>query len=247
MSALFRIALVLLACVSTARGESADWPAFQVPPSATVFDVGAEVALNGVPTRMIGFFSAEPPEKLIEWYGTDARGEWVQDAVGQTKILGHAMKHYYLTVQFTPVPGGTRGVASVADFQSARAKQQRAADAARWWLNRLPADTKVVTQIDSEDGGQSSLYLLMVNRNGLQTNIDHVRRAMLDDGLKPFKAKGPEQGAKEANTAAATKSAALYFKGSGKDAVAVITRADDGWTGVVINRVSKLSTFSELR
>lgn len=241
------IALVLMACLSTAHGEATGWPAFQVPPDASTFDVGAEVTLNGLPTRMIGFFSAVPPDKLTDWYRKDTHGEWVQDAVGQTRILGRAEEHYYLTVQLTPVPGGTRGVVSVASFQSARSKQQRAQDTARWWLNRLPADTKVVSQIESEDGGQSSLYMLMVNRNALQTNIDYVKQAMSDDGLQPFKAKEREQAAKDSGPDGASKSAVLYFKGPGKDAVAVVTRAGDGWTGVVINRVSKLSTFSEVR
>ena len=247
MSAVFRIMLVLLVGLSTARGEATGWPAFQVPPGASPFDVGGEVALNGVPTRMLGFLSSDPPEKLIDWYRTGTRGDWVQDDVGLTRILGHAEGHYYLTVQLTPVPGGTRGVVSVADFQSGRAKQQRAGDAARWWLNRLPADTKVVSQIDSEDGGQSSLYMLLVNRNDLQTNIDYVNRAMLDDGLQPFKTKNQAPVAQLQDKGDATNSVALYFKGNGKDAVAVITRAEDGWTGVVINRVSKLSTFSEVR
>lgn len=217
------------------------WPTMPVPPGARPFSVGPTMAINGIPSRIVGFLSNESPDALRKWYRSALGAPLVESAVRHTIVLGRAQGRYYLTIQLAPVPTGTRGVVSVANMGEAQADQDRAREAAQHWLDRLPAETRILSQVESSDGHQSSLYLVMMNRNGLRTNVDHLKRTLREDGYRAEQDAPTDS--RDGQPEWSPRSATLYFKGHDREVIAIVMPMSGGRTAVVINRLRQLAGY----
>ena len=141
----------------------ASWPTIALPKDVRAFDIGEQLTINGLPMRMQGFVSARNPVQLAEWFRQRMGKPLVENTLANKLILGRAQGEYYLTVQLEPAATGTRGIAAVSHLKAAYDGRAENRASTEHWLSRLPAGSKLLSQMSSEDAGKASTYLLVVN------------------------------------------------------------------------------------
>ena len=124
---------------------------------------------------------------------------------------------------------------------------QRAADSARL-LDRLPAGSRITSQMTSEDAGRSAQHLVIVNHHSEDLNRDALRSLMRADGYQveqevtPDAADAADAARRRSRSTTQAGGKTLYFNAPGKEAMAVIARNGDN-TSIVLNTVAKLGSF----
>lgn len=232
----------LLAAPAPALAQRA-WPSVALPGDAQVFSAGEELGVNGTPMRIRGFLSTRSTRDVAEWFRSSLGGTVVENRVGPKLILGQARGDFYVTVQLEPVAGGTRGLVATSDLKTAvEQREQTQADTQRWLL-RLPAGSRILSRVGSQDGARLSSQLVYSNGVGEDRNGEVLRDVMREEGLRlEREAVGGSQG-KDGDNGAPAAGRVLFFKGGGKEATAVISRLPDGRTSVVLNTVTTLETL----
>lgn len=210
------------------------WPTVALPEDARPFAIGDELGVNGMPTRIRGFLSARPVGDVTRAMRAGLGGAVVESHRGEKVILGQPRGDFYVTVQLEAVQGGTRALVSTTDLKaSAQQREQTQADTRRW-LQRLPAGSRVLSQVGARDGERFSSQLIYSNGASDAVNGEALKSLMQEDGLRfereaevPAKAESP--GAR-----------VLLFKGPAKEATAVIGRLADGSASIVLNTVTTM-------
>ena len=236
--------LILMLMVPGGNALAQDvWPTIALPRDARSFNIGEQVTVNGLPMRMQGFVSARKPAQLAEWFRQRLGQPLVENTLAKQLILGRTEGEYYLTVQLESAGAGTRGVTAVTYLKAAydnRAENQ--ANAERW-LSRLPAGSRLMSKMTSEDAGKISTYLLVTNTQSGNLNRDRLKNLMRDDGYVLEQEAVPE-GKDTANlNARHTNGKTLFFKGSGKEAMATIYRDSNGNTAMTLNTITQVERF----
>ena len=219
------------------------WPSVALPGDAQAFSAGEELGVNGTPMRIRGFLSTRPTRDVAEWFRSSLGGTVVESRVGPKHILGQARGDFYVTVQLEQVAGGTRGLVATSDLKTAvEQHEQTQADTQRWLL-RLPAGSRILSRIGSQDGARLASQLVYSNGVGEERNGEVLRDVMREEGLRlEREAVGGSEG-KAGDDGAPAAGRVLFFKGGGKEATAVISRLPDGRTSVVLNTVTALETL----
>ena len=137
-------------------------------------------------------------------------------------------------MQLESVAGGTRALVAVSDLESAARYREQAQRPTQAWLQRLPADSRILSQTVSRDGKRLSSQLVYSNGAGGALNGRALTALMQEDGL---------QLQHDATTGTASDGRVMWFKGVGKEATAVIGRLPDGRSSVVLNTVTALEVM----
>lgn len=239
-------ALCLLFCGAL---HAADEPAVAWPEGLHTFDVAQHVVLNGMPMRMTGFISDGPPGETLRRF-RQAWGEpLVLDRVGHRLVLGRAVRGtdgaaYYLSVQIEPDGQGSRGVVALAHLTAAGRHQEPTRAARERWAARLPAGTQILQSLSSRDGQQVSEHLLARNGHAPELNAQRLIELLAQDGFALERraaaadaalAAGDERPAQEGYT--------LFFRGTGREAIAVLSRDARGGTSIVLNTVTHMQAY----
>ena len=231
------------ALLANQSAHAQNWPSIALPKDVHVFDIGRQITVNGLPMRVQGFLSSARPVQVAEQFRQSMGKPLVENAIGSKLILGRAQGEHYLTVQIEPAGMGARGVIAVAHLKAAydiRSDTQSDTDR---WLSRLPAGSRLLSRMASQDGGKLSRHLVIVNSHSEALNRDRLKSLMAEDGLA-FEYEGA------AGSRAAAKlpeglanGETLFFKGAGKEAMATIHRDSDGRTAIVMNTVTLMERF----
>jgi hypothetical protein len=232
-------ALLLVLAIMSATAAAADpqgqAPQPPFPPGARTFDTGAEpIKASGLPIRISGFLSSQSPDELNRWYRQQLGQPVAESRLGKRQILGKESKGHYITVQLEPTDPGTRGVISVASMHDVERNQADDLAARERWLNRLPAGSRLLSLVTSNDGSSAVTHLVFINRHDDGLNQKDLQRLMREEGLELERASGTGAG-KSRDHAQGRSGTTFYFKGSGREAVATVFPADDGQTAVVLN------------
>jgi hypothetical protein len=218
--------------------SQARWPTVELPPDASSYALGEEISVDGLPMRIRGWSSASSPAQLAAWFRRHLGQPLMENTLGRKLILGRLSGEYYISVQLEEAGQGTRGAVAVSHL---KAGYQRRADthaAMQRLLARLPSGSRVVSQMASSDGNKLASYAVLANQYHEDVNRERVIGLMREDGL------ALEREAQTASTpaqplpAGAQNGRTLWFKGAGKEAMAVICRGQDGSTTVVLNTVT---------
>lgn len=234
-----RLLAVLLATLdgslAMAGSAAASWPQIDLPPDAAMVDMGQQITAQGVPLRMKGFSVSDSPAVVASWFRQHLPRPLMEDQVGGKLVLGQARGDFYLTVQLEGLPQGTRGVVAASNLKAV--PEQRAATQAQQqrYLARLPDGTRVISQLSSTEHGVATMQLAVANGYGEDVNRERLRALMREDGFVLEREVQPEALGGQALPAGAANGRTLFFKGRGKDAMAVIFRDREGRVTMVLN------------
>ncbi len=221
----------------------ASWPTIALPKEVQSFGIGEQLTVNGLPMRMRGFVSALNPEQLATLFRQSMGKPLVENTLANKLILGRNQGEYYLTVQLEPVGSGSRGIASVTNLKSAFENRATVQENTEHWLSRLPAGSQLLSQMTSVDAGKLSMHLLVINTQSEALNYERLKNLMRSDGLElenEVRAIGKPAMAKLDGIA---NGKTLLFKGTGKEAVATISRNGNGQTAIVLNITTQMEHF----
>lgn len=199
----------------------AAWPELPAPRGARVENVGEQVRLNGIPMRMQRVLSRQAAGDVARHY-RDAMGpRHASERVSDRVILSRPDGDYFLTVSVRPLATGvTEALVSAADVREARRSAGRPLGV------RLPADTRVVSDMESIDGDKRSRQLVLTNAHAIAVNLDVLTRELAARGMR---ADGrPLRREPTAHV--------QFFRGDGREAqLSLIRQADE--TAVVLTLI----------
>ena len=245
MTPALRLAASLLVastgCLFTIEtAQAVEWPTIVMPKEAHSFDVGRQVTLNGMPMRMQGFVSELAPRAVADAFRQAWGKPLVESTQGTKLILGRAQNEHYLVVQIEAAAAGSRGVVAMSDLRAANERQAVSQAEAQRWLDRLPAGSRLLSQMESEDAGRLSRHLVFANAQNESLNRDRLVGLLAEEGFVLDREGSPGEHAAAAPAAWPGGARLLVFKGARKEATATIHRDANGQTTTVLNFVHSL-------
>jgi hypothetical protein len=232
--------LALLAAVAHAEPR---WPAVALPPDVRPYSMGQQVSAAGMPIQMQGFVAQAAPAEIAAWLRKHLERPVMEDKLGDKLILGRASDGFYVTIQLEPMGKGTRGLVAVADLgQAHRNRDAIGADRERL-LARFPHGSRLLTSLASTDGPKTSTYVVIANSYSEEVNRQRVIDMLGDDGLRLEREARPAASSARPLPPGAGNGSTLFFKGRGKEAIAVVGRGLDGHVTVVVNTITLMEQF----
>lgn len=200
----------------------ADWPEIPFPEGTKIESIGEQVRLNGVPMRMHRLHLKVNAEKSIRFYRDHLGPRLAEQALpGGERILSQGRGDYFLTLRIRPISErASMALISVSDVRAAKEAANRPLGF------NLPADTRVLSDLESTDAGKRSRQLVFRNRLDLETNRQSLARELLARGFQPV------------NTPSRKKpdSQVIYFQGDRREAQLTLARRD-GLTQAVLTTI----------
>lgn len=191
---------------------AADWPAIPNPDGARVESIGEQIRLNGVPMRIHRVLSARSRDELAEFYRESLGERHTEASAGDAVVLAQERGGYFVTVMLTALtPQTTEALVSISDMVQAR----RASGRPLGFV--LPADSDLLSDMESADGGREARQLVFANRLSLDANRDFLTRELASRELSP-------DGPPLQDTVG--RYAGLY-RGNRREAQLTLVRADD--------------------
>lgn len=236
------VAVTLIMCASAACASESDWPVLHMPDGLTLFPIGRQVTVNGTPMRMAGFVSAESPADVRAALRRSLGAPLVESQAGARQVLGRGEGNFYITVQLIAAGSGTRGTVAVTNLVTGKDARQAYLDASARWLNRLPAGSRIASDMTSEDGGKTAHHMVFENGASPVRNRDALIALMAGDGYRVEREVAANAEARISQPARFDDAATVYFAGQDKEAIAVILRNGAG-TSVVLNTTATLGAF----
>ena len=239
-----RLATLLIACacwcdvIGTAR--AADWPALVLPQETRRFDVGQQVTLNGMPMRLQGFVSELPPRAVADSFRHAWGKPLVETMQGGKLVLGRMQDEHHLVVQIEAAGSGSRGIVAVSHLKAAYERQAATQAEAQRWLDRLPAGSRLLSDMASQDAGRVSRHLVFMNAQSEPLNRDRLVDLLADEGFVLDREGTSGDEAAGARLERLVTGHLLFFKGPRKEATATIHRDAGGTTTTVLNLVTAL-------
>jgi hypothetical protein len=235
---LWRVVAAAVVTLASPSHAAEDWPSVELPPHVDRFDVGRHMMVNGSPARIEGFLSDAPVNELVDWFRRSLGEPLVESRLRDKRILGRAEGDYYITIQLERVDArgapGTRGLVSITRMRAS--DRVPGGTSTHPWLARLPAGSRVDSNVTSYDGPKASSHLMFSNNHGVALNVERVVDLMREDGYalerEATPPASPELGARRP-----VEGRSLYFKAPDREAQAVVVRLNDGRTSVVVNTV----------
>jgi hypothetical protein len=226
-------AVSLLTPAATVLAQTA-WPSVTLPKGAHVFDIGQQMDVNGVPTSVRGFASPLPPDNVAAWFHRSLERPLIENRIGNKRILGKLQGEHYLTIQLEPAGSGTRGLIAMSHLKGAYENRNTTAEQQERLLSHLPLGSKIVSNVSSRDAGRISRHIVVTNTYSEDVNLARIRSLMSADGMTLER----ETTASQATSPFDGRT--LYFRGAGKEAIAVIFRSKDHLISIVLNTTDYL-------
>lgn len=211
-------ALAAVLCASTGW---AGWPELPLPPGSRAESIGEQIRLNGVPVRMLRVLSDDKPKAVIQFYREALGARRAEEKLPDGLLFAQGRGDYFLTVRVKALgPSFTETLVSVSDARGAKNAANRPLGFS------LPADTQVLSDMESTDAGKVSRQLVFMNPHSIDANIVSITKVLQERGYKPQS--GDTQNLKSGRV--------LMFGGANRDARLVVIRRD-GISNVVLTTV----------
>lgn len=220
--------------------QAAEWPDIVLPKQARGIDVGRQVTLNGMPMRLQGFLSELNPHAAADAFRQLLGKPLVETTQGGKLVLGRAQGEHYLVVQIEAAGSGSRGIVAVSHLKAAGERQAATQAEAQRWLDRLPAGSRLLSEMESEDAGRMARQLVFTNAQSEPLNRDRLVGLLAEEGFRLDREGKPEETNGSTRDERLADSRLLFFKGTRKEATATLHRDDSGRTTTVLNIVTTL-------
>lgn len=227
-----------------AQADAANtWPEIKLPPDVQAYAISPRMTLDGVITELRGFDSAQSPQEVAAWLRAHLPAPLLEDQLGQKLVLGHPEGPFYTTITLEAAGEGTHAVVSVADLGSMAKAQGTGVAPAERLLAGFPFGTKVLGSMTSIENARSATYTSLVNSYSEDVNRERLLTLLQADGLHLENEVTPDAAGLEQLPPGMTAGTALFFKGAGKEATAVIARGADNQVTVVLNTLTTMEQF----
>ncbi len=219
------------------------WPEIVAPKEVRLFDIGEEMTINGLPMRLQGFIATTKLLQLADSFRLSLGQPRVEDRLGDKLILGRMQGEYYLTVELESAGAGTRGVIAVTHLRAAYDGQLETQFDIDHRQSRLPSGSRLINQVNSQDGGKLAQHSVIVNDHNMELNLERVKELMREDGYALQYEAGISGSAASSSVGPIATGKFLSFKDPGREAMAVIYGRDSGGTTIVLNTVKQMEHF----
>ena len=219
-----------------------DWPRLSLPTQIQTFPIGTELVVNGMPMQLRGFTSTLRASELLDAFRQSLGQPLVESVIGDKKTLGRAQGNFYITVQVDGAANanlhatersGSSGTLSISDLASYASNHEQQKNKSAALLNRLPAGSIINSQMQSEEKGAATTYLVISNPHSEQFNRDALLQMMKTDGYLLEKEFAPKSEVREKLPSQMENATTLLFRGTGREAMAMIAKSD-GKTAIVL-------------
>lgn len=212
--------VLLLSGAAAANAQSA-WPEIAFPREARVEAIGDQVRLNGVPMRLHRVLSSQSPNQLIAFYRDTLGPRHAEQALPDSFILSQGRDNFFITVKVKPLSAKlTEVLVSVSDAAEARRAANRPLGFG------LPANSVVMSDMESVDAGKRSRQLVVSNDHAIDTNAQALTQELAARGYQP-------DGAPPRHTDAEY---VQRFKGEQREAQLILVR-QGGKTNMVLTTI----------
>lgn len=210
---------IVLMCCLFPFSAGADWPEIPFPENSRVESIGEQVRLNGVPMRMFQAHLQGGADQTLRFYRGQLGPKLAEELLPSgERILAQGRGDYFITLRIRPLPDKTSMVLiSISDARAAKAAANRPLGFG------LPADSSVLSDMESTDAGKRSRQLVFFNHHDLETNRQSIARELLTRGYRPDSMPGQRK----------QDSAVMYFQGDKREARLSLVRKD-GLTQAVL-------------
>jgi len=222
---------------SVSANTPAGWPSVEPPPEAEVFTVSDHMSSNGVPMRVNGFVAKQNLSDTVAWFKAKLGEPLMEDRVGDKTVLGRPDGDYYLTVQIEPSDTGVRGLIATSDMRQALTQREQARKNQDAWARDLPADTRIVNLMSSQDDGKTSTYLVASNQQSDALNAERATRALQQRGFVVERSVTLEKGALVDGIRIEMSGKGVLFKSADREATVLAFHEPSGKAAIVINTV----------
>lgn len=170
---LSRAALIAALSMPATTALATGWPSVPFPEDARAELVSSDMLFNGLPMRSVRFESEQDVSDIIEFY-RNAWGEQIviNDVAGK-KVVGHLQDRHYITVELSPVGGGTRATIGMMDITAEAPKSVPG----EWFPQ--PANTDVLSAIQQLDLPGEPRTLMLQNDLSPSQNYLFLRRKLV--------------------------------------------------------------------
>lgn len=248
--------------LATAIPAAQDFGEMPLPQGAAVAAIGEAMRINGQPARLYELqLPNATPEELLAFY-RQRFGKAASEAPGLppgrralTGLLKSPAGHETLvTVMILPsagagveADGGVRAHLLQTRLTMPRGlPAQEAATVLRQHLPPMPPESQPLSQVESDDHGQSSRLTVYTNRHSAQSNIQFVEQQLTAKGWRrSHRGEAARAGRSVGTSALATSPAHVIWFSGPQDAQAMLVVAHTGGRSVVtLNTVTSLPRFT---
>ncbi len=204
--------VLLSALLLAGAGRSlAAWPEIAMPDGARIESIGEQVRLNGVPMRMHRVLSSQSPKELIGFYRDALGSRRAEQPLPDGLVLAQERGDYFVTVRIKALSSGsTEVLVSASDMVEAKRSATRPPD-----MN-FPADSLVLSDMESVDSAKHSRQLVVRNGHSVAANVRHLLQSLEARGYHPDAIPGKHTGTEYVQ----------FFKGEQREALLTLTRKD---------------------
>lgn len=226
-----RLAVLAAALALAARAHAAQdvsWPELPAPPRSTVQWVAEHMQFNGMPMQIRTFRSQSSAADVLAYYRArwwkGTRCDCVENRVGAYQQVARGEGRYFYSVQVKARDARTSEGYLAVSVPAARAAKPGSG------FPQPPA-TRVMNDIQSDDGDTASRTLLMENRHAVAANVAFYERELSRLGWHAagrLPAAGP---ASALRFRRANGEITLVFRPSGRRTVAAATVVEHRFAG----------------
>lgn len=212
---------VILIATLLGSAPAVAWPDIPFPGTARAESIGEQVRLNGIPMRMQRLLSRKSPNELAGFY-RDALGvRRAEQHLRDIHILSQERNGFFITVSLRPLSANlTEVLVSTSDLRAARNLANRPLGF------RLPAESVLLSDMESMDSGKRSRQLIVSNHHAVPTNLDAFSRQLAVRGMRPDGSPLRESASEHVQ----------FFKGDGREAQLTLFRRE-GETHIVLTTI----------
>lgn len=163
-----------------ASSAHAAWPEIPIPANARAESIGDEVRLNGIPMRMHRILSQQSFKDILDFYRDALGSRLAERNLAGSTILSQERGDYFITVKVRPLSATLNEVlVSASDMVEAKRAANRPLGFG------LPANSMVMSDMESVDAGKRSRQLVVTNRQALDTNVQALTQELAGRGFGP--------------------------------------------------------------
>jgi hypothetical protein len=203
----------ILICSIWSLQAFADWPRLPFPEHSNIEAIGENVILNGVPMQMHRILTKAQPQKIQQFYQRYLGDHHTKTVLNNGILLAQGRAQHFITIRISALSNGvSETLITVSDVVAAKANQRKPLGIV------LPAQSQLLSDMESQDQGKAARQLVYQNSHSVQTNIAFLVDVLQKRGyqLQP------------SATSTTVRDQSLYFGGKNREARLVVVEKDQG-------------------
>lgn len=199
----------------------AGWPVVPSPHNAKVEQIGEDVRLNGIPMRMQRVLSTGKPADTLQFYRAALGPKHAEEKLQDGFLFAQGRGQYFITIRVKVLgPAFTETLISVSDARGT----QNPADRPLGFP--IPAETQILSDMESTDAGKRSRQLVLLNGHSIDANVAFISKVLQARGYT----------LQSGDSTNLDSGRVLMFGGESREARLVVVRKD-GASNVVLTTV----------